>query len=156
MCWGRNKLQRFGHSTRELCVRTGGTVLLPKRMPCKGSNSMSQTPLFAPCYSVSRRIDQLITTSRIPLDEEHSFLRYALHNIVGTMKIHVLLIPLALSALGLSAQTRGTPIAINGRVPLGIESFRLRPANQDFYLMASAENPIFVGLRRVSEGDRDK
>ena len=81
---------------------------------------------------------------------------YALPNIVGTMKIHTLLIPLMLSAIGLSAQIRSAPVSINGRVPLGIESFRLRPANQDFYLMASAENPTFVGLRRINDGNRDK
>jgi hypothetical protein len=60
------------------------------------------------------------------------------------------------AALPLFAQMRGTPVSINGRVPLGIESFRVRPANQDFYLMASAENPIFVGMRRVTEGEHDK
>jgi hypothetical protein len=60
------------------------------------------------------------------------------------------------AALTSSAQVRGTPVAINGRVPLGIESFRIRPANQDFYLMASAENPMFLGLRRVTDGDHDK
>jgi hypothetical protein len=54
------------------------------------------------------------------------------------------------------AQIRGTPISINGRVPLGIESFRLQPANQDFYLMASAENPTFIGLRRVTEHEKDR
>ena len=41
----------------------------------------------------------------------------------------------------------------SGRIPLGIESFRLRPADRDFYLMASAENPAFAGLYRVKGHD---
>ncbi len=55
-----------------------------------------------------------------------------------------------------SAQIRGTLISINGRVPLGIEAFRLEPAKRDFYMMASAENPSFVGLRRVTDRQGDK
>jgi len=39
----------------------------------------------------------------------------------------------------------------NGRIPLGIESFRLQPAGREFYLMASVENPAFQGLYRYSD-----
>jgi hypothetical protein len=60
------------------------------------------------------------------------------------------------AVLAATAQTRGTPISVNGRVPLGIESFRLEPSRHDFYLMASAENPMFVGLRRVTVKDREQ
>jgi hypothetical protein len=55
----------------------------------------------------------------------------------------------------LIAQVRSVPIAINGRIPLGIESFRLAPANKDFYLMASVEHPSFRGMRRVITGSKD-
>jgi hypothetical protein len=72
------------------------------------------------------------------------------------MKARNLLTSFLSAALPLFAQMRGTPVAINGRVPLGIEAFRVRPANQDFYLMASAENPMFLGMRRVTEGEHDK
>jgi hypothetical protein len=41
--------------------------------------------------------------------------------------------------------------SINGRIPLGIESFRLQPAGQPFYLIASVENPEFQGLYRASD-----
>lgn len=58
------------------------------------------------------------------------------------------------AALSASAQLRGTPVSTNGRIPLGIETFRVQPAKQDFYLMASAENPAFVGLRRVTEREK--
>lgn len=37
---------------------------------------------------------------------------------------------------------------VNGRIPLGIESFRLQPSGREFYLMASVENPAFAGLYR--------
>jgi hypothetical protein len=48
-----------------------------------------------------------------------------------------------------AAQVIVAPVSINGRIPLGIETFRLEPAKQDFYLMASAENPDFIGIKRV-------
>lgn len=48
------------------------------------------------------------------------------------------------------------PISINGRIPLGIESFRLEPGKQDFYLIASAESPTFAGMQRVVEGTKDR
>jgi hypothetical protein len=38
--------------------------------------------------------------------------------------------------------------SVNGRIPLGIESFRLQPSGREFYLMASVENPAFQGLYR--------
>ena len=72
------------------------------------------------------------------------------------MNVLLLVVSLLFFALASSAQVRGTPIAINGRVPLGIESFHVLPANQDFYLMASAENPMFVGMRRITDGEHDK
>jgi hypothetical protein len=53
------------------------------------------------------------------------------------------------------AQVRSVPIAINGRIPLGIESFRLAPAHKDFYLMASVEHPSFHGMQRVIGGSKD-
>jgi hypothetical protein len=63
-------------------------------------------------------------------------------------------IVLCFAASFAAAQTNSTPVSVNGRVPLGIESFRLEPANQEFYLMASAENPAFFGLRRFSQNQR--
>lgn len=69
------------------------------------------------------------------------------------MKVRTILAAFLLStAISAVAQVHFTPISINGRIPLGIESFRLDPAKQDFYLMASAETPAFVGLRRVIDG----
>jgi len=66
------------------------------------------------------------------------------------MKVQTLLSTVLLSTTLLaSAQVNIAPVSINGRIPLGIETFRLEPAKQDFYLMASAENPAFVGIRRV-------
>jgi hypothetical protein len=68
-----------------------------------------------------------------------------------------LIVPAALmiwACLLLADSTRRVPISVNGRIPLGIESFRLQPAKSDFYLMASAENSGFVGMQRVMEGDR--
>lgn len=57
---------------------------------------------------------------------------------------------LLLAAIAAPAQTQyAVPVAINGHVPLGIESFRIEPAKHDFYLIASAETPAFVGLRRT-------
>lgn len=72
------------------------------------------------------------------------------------MKVQTFLASVLLSiTLFASAQVSITPISINGRIPLGIETFRLEPANRDFYLMASVENPAFVGIRRVvSKNDR--
>jgi hypothetical protein len=101
-------------------------------------------------------IDQLITSIRIPLDEELRVLRYALPNRLGKMKVHRLAIVFALSPALAFAATSSSAVSVNDRVPLGIESFRLQPANQDFYLMASAENSVFVGLRRVTDGTKDK
>ena len=43
--------------------------------------------------------------------------------------------------------------SLNGRIPLGVESFRLQPAAREFYLIASAENPAFDGLYRVTDHD---
>jgi len=52
-----------------------------------------------------------------------------------------------LSAIPASPQTSRV-FNLNGRIPLGIESFRLQPAGREFYLMASVENPSFEGLYR--------
>lgn len=99
------------------------------------------------------RVDQLIPTTRIPRDVPRANLGYALAHLWGNMKVRTILAAFALSAvMSASAQVHFAPISINGRIPLGIESFRLDPAKQDFYLMASAETPAFVGLRRVING----
>jgi hypothetical protein len=89
------------------------------------------------------------------LMSELVILRYAV-KFPGSMKHHGVAISFLLAAVAISAQVRGTPVAVNGRVPLGIETFRLEPAKRDFYLMASAENPMFVGMRRVTGGDREE
>jgi hypothetical protein len=66
------------------------------------------------------------------------------------------LLALWLSFAGsLNGQARSIPIAINGRIPLGIESFRLTPAQKDFYLMSSVEDSSFRGMQRVVTGSRD-
>jgi len=44
-----------------------------------------------------------------------------------------------------------TIYSVNGRIPLGIESFRVQPGGHEFYLIASAENPAFQGLHRESD-----
>jgi hypothetical protein len=67
----------------------------------------------------------------------------------------VLLALWVLAASNSSAEMRQLPISINGRIPLGIETFRLMPANSVFYLMASAENPAFVSMMRVIDGEKD-
>jgi hypothetical protein len=71
----------------------------------------------------------------------------------------VLLAVLLLSSLvtyPIGAEVRRVPVSINGRIPLGIESFRLEPSNNEFYLIASAEQRDFVGLQRVTDGDKDR
>ena len=76
------------------------------------------------------------------------------------MKLRNLILFASLLWLGTAAtlysEIRKVPVSINGRIPLGIESFRLEPAKSDFYLMASAEQPDFVGLQRITEGQRDR
>lgn len=62
----------------------------------------------------------------------------------------------AILALSLAATTpsfaqASRVFAINGRIPLGIETFRLQPAGHEFYLMASVENPTFQGLYRYPD-----
>src|SRR5512147_3067057 len=89
------------------------------------------------------------------VDVELSYLRYAVP-ISDAMKRLVILISLVLPAAFTFAQVRGTPVSVNGRVALGIETFRLEPAKRDFYLMASAENPTFIGMRRITGGVRDQ
>ena len=41
--------------------------------------------------------------------------------------------------------------SLNGRIPLGVESFRLKPSGKFFYVMASVENPGFDGLYREND-----
>lgn len=50
-----------------------------------------------------------------------------------------------------SAAQNANIYTINGRIPLGIESFRLQPAGREFYLMASVESPAFEGLYRATD-----
>ena len=70
------------------------------------------------------------------------------------MNVRYFLIAFLVSAsLSGMAQVSIAPVSINGRIPLGIETFRLEPAKQDFYLMASAENPAFVGAKRIIAKD---
>jgi hypothetical protein len=119
-------------------------------LPHKGQGYRSTIILIS-------KIDQLITNQRIPFEVAVGILRYSLLFTVREMKVLVPTMSLLLAAaLASSAQVHSTPIAINGRVPLGIESFRLHPANQDFYLIASAENPMFAGMRRVTDGEHEK
>lgn len=68
------------------------------------------------------------------------------------MKVATLVIVVLCLADLLPAQA-GPLYSANGRIPLGIESFRLEPAGQPFYLMASAENPEFNGLYRHAAGN---
>ena len=69
-------------------------------------------------------------------------------------KLARLVLALCLAA-ALPAFPETEPIySFNGRIPLGIEGFRLRPSGQHFYLMASVESPELEGLYRVREGDR--
>ncbi|MGZ4814500.1 MAG: hypothetical protein ACXVZV_03770 [Terriglobales bacterium] len=56
---------------------------------------------------------------------------------------------LALCVVGSTAAQTSHVFSVNGRIPLGIESFRLQPSGHEFYLMASAENPSFDGLYRT-------
>ncbi len=73
------------------------------------------------------------------------------------MKVHGLPLSLLLLAtLTSTAQVRRVPISVNGRIPLGIESFRLEPAKQGFYLMASAENPAFSEMSRLIDGEKER
>jgi len=58
---------------------------------------------------------------------------------------------LCLAAMVPAVAQAGPVFSANGRIPLGIESFRLQPADQPFYLIASAENPEFDGLYRVTD-----
>jgi hypothetical protein len=68
------------------------------------------------------------------------------------VKVATLVIVVLCLADLLPAQA-GPLYSANGRIPLGIESFRLEPAGQPFYLMASAENPEFNGLYRHAAGN---
>jgi hypothetical protein len=56
-----------------------------------------------------------------------------------------------------TAASQTTPIfSMNGRIPLGVETFRVRPKGGSFYLIASAEDSSFTGLYRAkSNNGRD-
>jgi hypothetical protein len=54
----------------------------------------------------------------------------------------------------LAESSQRIPISVNGRIPLGIESFRLLPAKGDFYLMASAEDSGFIGMTRIMGNEK--
>jgi hypothetical protein len=86
-------------------------------------------------------------------------LRYSVAQFFGgavTLRKSILLVSLPwLLSASMSSEVRKVPVSINGRIPLGIESFRLEPAKSDFYLMASAEQPDFIGLQRITEGEHD-
>ena len=66
------------------------------------------------------------------------------------LKVAVVLIVCLAVSLPAAAQTARI-YSFNGRIPLGIESFRLQPTATDFYLMASAENPLFADLYRETD-----
>lgn len=59
----------------------------------------------------------------------------------------VLALAVSISALPQSV----TIYSINGRIPLGVEGFRLQPANRNYFVAVSVENSAFVGLRRVTD-----
>lgn len=61
------------------------------------------------------------------------------------------LLAFCIFAVGAASAQGSRVFAYNGRIPLGIESFRLQPAGREFYLMASVENPAFDGLYRVTD-----
>lgn len=75
------------------------------------------------------------------------------------MKAHVTTLSISLLLLlasgAYTAEQRRSAISVNGRIPLGIESFRSMPSKSDFYLMASAESTMFASMVRVVEGDRE-
>ncbi len=66
-----------------------------------------------------------------------------------------LLVSCVLMAMSLGAEPRRVPLSVNGRIPLGIESFRMEPSKTDFYLMASAENEHFTEVDRQIDGDKE-
>jgi hypothetical protein len=70
------------------------------------------------------------------------------------VKVATLVVVVLCLAVLLPAQS-GPLYSANGRIPLGIESLRLEPAGQPFYLIASAQNPEFEGLyRRAGKNER--
>jgi hypothetical protein len=68
------------------------------------------------------------------------------------VKLWVAAIPVVVLAAVLPMASQTSYVyAVNGRIPLGIETFRLQPDGHEFYLMASAENPGFQGLKRETD-----
>lgn len=62
------------------------------------------------------------------------------------------IVNLLLVVSSLAAPTKdGGVYNVNGRIPLGLESLRARPAGVPFYLMASAENSAFRGMYRAED-----
>lgn len=85
-------------------------------------------------------------------------LRYAVCRGMTSQFRQITIVVALLAALiqaGISAEQRRSPISINGRIPLGIESFRSMPSRSDFYLMASAESPSFDSMVRVIEVNQE-
>jgi hypothetical protein len=74
---------------------------------------------------------------------------------LGRFTVKIAFLAIAVSCLVVVSPGQLGPLyAANGRIPLGIESFRLEPAGSSFYLLASVENPEFDGLYR--RGDRNQ
>ncbi len=62
------------------------------------------------------------------------------------------LLTLVLAGSALAAWPQATAVFNrNGRIPLGIESLRARPAGGTFYVVASAENPEFASMYRAKD-----
>ena len=63
------------------------------------------------------------------------------------MKIWVLgIVSTVLAASSMAAPRAGALFNVNGRIPLGIESLRAQPDGVPFHLVASADNPAFIGM----------
>jgi hypothetical protein len=141
---------------QECAGKTADFVIRMRRNAQQFEQPSPRGRCHGPCSIVTTRIDQLITNYRISFDVGPGILHYSLPTVMGKLNVHGLAIGLVLmAALASSAQMLRIPISINNRIPLGIESFRLQPGNQSFYLLASAEDPTFIGLRRVTVGNHD-
>jgi hypothetical protein len=68
------------------------------------------------------------------------------------LKIWVLgIVSLVLAVPSMAAPRRRALYNMSGRIPLGVESLRAQPARVPFYLMASADNPAFIGMYRAKD-----
>ncbi len=71
------------------------------------------------------------------------------------MKLWTRTVFLILLATAVPGACQREPIyAVNGRIPLGLESFRMQPGGHEFYLLASVENAEFDGLYRITNSNR--